>query len=464
MSLTTRRKFISGAALSITSAGFAQNKPDKNWLIPAKAKRIIFLTMVGGPSQLDLFDYKPELTKMYGKELPDSIRKGQRLTTMTSNQEKLLLAPSKYNFRQHGDSGAWISELLPWTAKIADELCIVKSVTTEQINHDPAITFLQSGDHLPGRPSLGSWLSYGLGKSSQSLPDYVSTMPGWSSKLEAQALYQRLWGSGMLSSKYQGIVLRNSKTPVLYLNNPDGINRDARKMFIANLNELNRHHLKIKNDLEIESRIQQYELAQKMQSSIPELMDISKETKSVLDFYGPEVNKPDSFANHCLMARRMVERGVRMVQIFHRGWDQHFNLEKDLPKQCLDIDRACYGLITDLKSRGLLKDTLVVWGGEFGRTSYCQGRLLKVSYGRDHHPKCNTMWLAGGGIKQGISHGETDDLGYNVASNPVPLERLHATILNRMGIDHEKLSIRHKGLNVRLTGVERQKIVKELCL
>ena len=450
--------------MSIFSSGFTQNLPEKNWLIPSKAKRIIFLTMVGGPSQIDLFDYKPELAKMYGKELPDSIRKGQRLTTMTSNQEKLLLAPSKYNFQQHGQSGAWISELLPWTAKIVDELCIIKSVTTDQINHDPAITFLQSGDHLPGRPSLGSWLSYGLGRSSQNLPDYISTMPIWSSKLEAQALYQRLWGSGMLSSKYQGIVLRNSKTPVLYLNNPDGINEDVRKIMINHLNELNRHHLKIKSDPEIETRIQQYELAQKMQFSIPNLIDLSKESKTTLDLYGSEVGKPDSFANHCIMARRMVEQGVRMVQIFHRGWDQHFNLEKDLPKQCMDIDRACYGLISDLKTRGMLKDTLVAWGGEFGRTSYCQGRLLKNRYGRDHHPKCSTMWLAGGGIKPGISYGETDELGYNVASNPVPMERLHATILNRMGIDHEKLSIRHKGLEVKLTGVEKQKVIIDLCL
>ena len=450
--------------MSIFSSGFTQNLPEKNWLIPSKAKRIIFLTMVGGPSQIDLFDYKPELAKMYGKELPDSIRKGQRLTTMTSNQEKLLLAPSKYNFQQYGQSGAWISELLPWTAKIVDELCIIKSVTTDQINHDPAITFLQSGDHLPGRPSLGSWLSYGLGRSSQNLPDYISTMPIWSSKLEAQALYQRLWGSGMLSSKYQGIVLRNSKTPVLYLNNPDGINEDVRKIMINHLNELNRHHLKIKSDPEIETRIQQYELAQKMQFSIPNLIDLSKESKTTLDLYGSEVGKPDSFANHCIMARRMVEQGVRMVQIFHRGWDQHFNLEKDLPKQCMDIDRACYGLISDLKTRGMLKDTLVAWGGEFGRTSYCQGRLLKNRYGRDHHPKCSTMWLAGGGIKPGISYGETDELGYNVASNPVPMERLHATILNRMGIDHEKLSIRHKGLEVKLTGVEKQKVIIDLCL
>lgn len=464
MNKTNRRKFLAGTAMSIFSSGFTQNLPEKNWLIPSKAKRIIFLTMVGGPSQIDLFDYKPELAKMYGKVLPDSIRKGQRLTTMTSNQEKLLLAPSKYNFQQHGQSGAWISELLPWTAKIVDELCIIKSVTTDQINHDPAITFLQSGDHLPGRPSLGSWLSYGLGRSSQNLPDYISTMPNWSSKLEAQALYQRLWGSGMLSSKYQGIVLRNSKAPVLYLNNPDGINEDVRKIMINHLNELNRHHLKIKSDPEIETRIQQYELAQKMQYSIPNLIDLSKESKATLDLYGTEVGKPDSFANHCIMARRMVEQGVRMVQIFHRGWDQHFNLEKDLPKQCLDIDRACYGLISDLKTRGMLKDTLVVWGGEFGRTSYCQGRLLKDSYGRDHHPKCSTMWLAGGGIKPGISYGETDELGYNVASNPAPMERLHATILNRMGIDHEKLSIRHKGLEVKLTGVEKQKVIIDLCL
>ncbi len=427
---------------------------------PPKAKRAIYLFMNGGPSQMDLFDYKPKMGPMFDKDLPDSIRKGQRLTTMTSGQARFPIAPSKYKFAQHGQSGMWVSELLPWTAKIVDQIALVKTVWTEAINHDPAVTYICTGNQLPGRPSLGSWLSYGLGTMNQSLPAFVVMTASWSSNRPAQAIYNRLWSAGCLPTKHQGVALRSAGDPVLFLSNPSGVDAATRRRTLDAINRLNHHEFEQIADPETEARIAQYEMAFRMQTSVPELTDTSHEPKNVLDMYGPDVHKPGTFARSCLLARRLAERDVRFVQIFHRGWDQHGNLAGDLPLQCKDVDQATYALITDLKQRGLLDDTLVVWGGEFGRTVYCQGKLSRENYGRDHHPKCFPVWMAGGGIKPGMVYGETDDFSYNVVANPVHIHDLNATILHCLGIDHRRLSVKFLGLDLRLTGVEEHSPVK----
>ncbi len=468
----TRRHFFGRTTLGLGSAALATLIPDRAGAATAtggqadlphfapKAKRAIYLFMNGGPSQLDMFDYKPALDKLFDKDLPESIRKGQRLTTMTSGQARFPLAPSKYKFAQHGQSGAWVSELMPWTAKMVDKLAFIKSVNTEAINHDPAVTYICTGHQLPGRASLGAWLSYGLGTINSNLPAFVVMTASWSGRKEAQAIYNRLWGSGFLPSKHQGVALRSSGDPVLFLSNPAGVDAATRRRMLDALAKLNQKQYDEVADPETQARIAQYEMAFRMQSSVPELMDLSREPKNVLDSYGPDVHKPGTFAASCLFARRLTERGVRFVQIFHRGWDQHFNISGDLPNQCRDVDQPCHALIRDLERRGLLDETLVVWGGEFGRTTYCQGSLTRENYGRDHHPRCFTVWMAGGGIKPGISYGKTDDFSYNIVEDPVHIHDMNATILHCLGIDHRRLTFKSQGLDMRLTGVEEHRAVR----
>ena len=427
-----------------------------------KAKSIIYLHMNGGPSQIDTWDYKPTLADQYDKDLPESIRKGQRITTMTSGQARLPVAPSKFKFEQHGQCGRWVSELFPHTAGVVDELAVIKTVHTNAINHDPACTFVMTGSEVPGKASLGSWLSYGLGSQSDDLPAFVVLTPTWSASAMAQALFSRMWSSGFLPTKYTGVALRSGADPVLYLRNPDGVRSQDRRAMLDALSNLNQHRYESLHDPEIQTRIAQYEMAYRMQTSVPELVEFNEEPQNILEMYGPEVSKPGTFAASALLARRMVERGVRVVQILHRGWDQHGNIAGDLPAQCRDVDQASAALIKDLKQRGLLESTLVVWGGEFGRTVYCQGGLTKTNYGRDHHPKCFSMWMAGGGIQGGIEYGTTDDYSYNIAQNPVHINDLNATILHCMGIDHERFTFPFQGLEQRLTGVETQRVVREL--
>jgi hypothetical protein len=476
MQTMTRRHFFGRTAMGLGTAALASLLPAKLRAgeqkpkavgglpglphFPPKAKRAIYLFMNEGPSQMDLFDHKPKMADLFDKDLPESIRNGQRLTTMTSTQTRFPVAPSKYKFAQHGKCGAWVSELMPYTAKVVDELCFIKSVHTEAINHDPAVTYICTGSQIPGRASLGAWLSYGLGTMNENLPAFVVLTASWTGRKEAQAIYNRLWGSGFLPSKYQGVALRAKGDPVLYLSNPPGVDAATRRTMLDALSKLNQKQADEVADPETEARIAQYEMAFRMQSSVPELVDTSKEPTKVLDMYGPEVHKPGTFAASCLLARRLVERDVRFVQIFHRGWDQHFNVAGDLPNQCKDVDQACYALITDLKNRGLLDDTLVVWGGEFGRTIYCQGKLTHDNYGRDHHPRCFTIWMAGGGIKPGLTYGATDDFSYNVTEDPVHIHDLNATILHCLGIDHTKLTYKVQGLDMRLTGVEEHGPVK----
>ena len=463
----TRRHFFGQAGLGLGTAAMASLMPNgalakdaqaKGGLpslphFAPKAKRAIYLFMAGAPCQVDMFDHKPKMDAMFNKDLPESIRKGQRLTTMTSGQKRFPLAPSKFKFSQHGKSGAWVSELLPKTAKMVDDLAIIRSLNTEAINHDPAITYICTGHQLPGRPSLGSWLSYGLGTLNENLPSFVVLTATWTGRKEAQALYNRLWGSGFLLSKHQGVALRSKGDPVLFLSNPPGVSPAIRRRMLDSLAKLNQKTLERIGDPETRARIAQYEMAFRMQTSVPELTDISKETKQTLDMYGPDVTKPGTFAASCLLARRMAERNVRFTQIFHRGWDQHGNVGGALPNQCRDIDQPCHALIQDLKQRGLLDETLVVWGGEFGRTIYCQGKLTRENYGRDHHPRCFTIWMAGGGIKGGVVHGQTDDFSYNIVEDPVHINDLNATILQCLGIDHRRLSYKYQGLDMRITGV-----------
>jgi len=427
-----------------------------------KAKSIIYLHMNGGPSQLDMWDYKPNLADQFDKDLPDSIRLGQRITTMTSGQGRLPVAPSKFSFQQHGQCGRWVSELLPQTAKIVDEIAVIKSIHTNAINHDPACTFVMTGSEVPGKASLGSWLAYGLGSESNDLPAFVVLTPTWTAGANAQALFTRMWSSGYLSTKFTGVALRSGGDPVLYLNDPQGMKRQDRRAMLDGLSQLNQLSFATLNDPEIQTRIAQYEMAFRMQSSVPELVDLAGESESTLELYGPEVSKPGTFAASAILARRMIERGVRVVQLLHRGWDQHGNIAGDLPAQCRDTDAACAGLIQDLKQRGLLDSTLVVWGGEFGRTVYCQGGLTRENYGRDHHPRCFTMWMAGGGIKGGYTFGETDDFSYNVLENPVSINDLNATLLHCLGIDHERFTFPSQGLDQRLTGVEPSRVVTEV--
>lgn len=479
ISLETRRQFLGKsakglglAALSsilgsgLTGKAKAASPTGSGFLSSThfrpQAKRGIYLFMSGAPSQLDMFDYKPAMRAMFDKDLPDSVRQGQRLTTMTSAQVRFPVAPTIYEFERVGQSGAWMSELLPYTKKIADDIAIVKSVWTEAINHDPAITYIQTGSQIPGRPSLGAWLSYGLGSSNRNLPTFVVLNSTWTGRKEAQALYSRLWGAGPLPSEHQGVSLRSQGDPVLYLNNPHGVSRDLRRDMLDGIKAINEDLYEEFGDPETHARIAQYEMAFRMQASVPDLTDLSDEPDYIFDLYGPDAKKPGTFAYNCLMARRLAEKGVRFSQIFHRGWDQHGVLPKDLPNQCKDVDQASYALITDLKQRGMLDDTLVVWGGEFGRTIYCQGTLTETNYGRDHHPKCFTKWMAGAGIKGGTVYGETDDFGYNIVKDPVHIHDLNATILNRFGIDHEQLSFKHQGLDMRLTGVEKARPVKDI--
>ncbi|MCH2585927.1 MAG: DUF1501 domain-containing protein [Planctomycetes bacterium] len=422
---------------------------------PARAKRIIYLFQSGGPSQMDLFDHKPMLKKMHGKELPDEIRKGQRLTAMSGNQASLPLVGSPFKFTRHGQGGTWMSDLLPHTARIADEICVVKSLYTEAINHGPAVTHLQTGSQFPGRPSMGSWLSYGLGTENAELPSFVVLV---TKNKGGQPLLTRLWGSGFLASRYQGVRFRSGKDPVLYLNNPAGIDNANRRRMLDRLKDLHQAELQNNSDPAIEDRISQYEMAFKMQTSIPEVTNLSTEPEYIYKEYGEEARKPGTFAANCLMARRLAERGVRFIQLYHPGWDQHGGLPKGLAGQCKETDRASAALVLDLKRRGLLEDTLVIWGGEFGRTNYCQGKL-SGNFGRDHHPRCFSLWMAGGGVRGGTSYGETDPFCYNIAADPVHVHDFHATILNLLGVDHEKLTFKYQGRNFRLTDVHG-KVIK----
>jgi hypothetical protein len=417
---------------------------------PPKAKRIISLFMSGGPSQLDLFDHKPTLNERNGEDLPESVRMGQRVTGMTAHQATLPMAGSIFKFARHGQCGATVSELLPWTAKMVDDLCFVKSMHTEHINHDPAITFCQTGHHLAGRPSFGSWLSYGLGSANENLPAFVVLI---SKDRIDQPLYARLWGNGFLPSVHQGVQFRSGGAPVLYLENPPGLTAANRKQMLDRLAELHAIEAEAEGDPEIAARVAQYEMAFRMQTSVPEVIDLTKEPAKVLDSYGPDVRTPGTFAYNCLLARRLAERNVRFIQLYHPGWDHHGGLPAGIRKQCQDVDQACYALVSDLKRTGLLDDTLVVWGGEFGRTNYSQGKLTATDYGRDHHPRCFTIWMAGGGVKPGITYGATDDFGYNVTENPVSVHDLQATLLHLLGIDHEKLTYKHQGRYYRLTDV-----------
>src|SRR5216684_2465629 len=426
---------------------------------PPKAKRVIYLFQSGAPSQLELFDYKPKLKDLRATELPDSIRQGQRLTGMTATQSNFPVAPSLFEFARHGASGAWVSELMPHTAKIADDLCFIKSMNTDAINHDPAITFFQTGFQIAGRPSIGAWLSYGLGSENKDLPAFVVMV---STGISDQPLYDRLWGSGFLPTRYQGVKLRSGGDPVLYLSNPQGMDDGARQRFVEDLGKINRLSLDEFGDPEIATRIAQYEMAYRMQKSVPELIDLSKEPQHVFELYGPDSRKPGTFAANCLLARRLAERGVRFIQLFHRGWDQHVKLPKNIALQCKGVDQPSAALVLDLKQRGMLDDTLVVWAGEFGRTVYCQGRLTGTNYGRDHHPRCFAIWMAGGGIQRGLSIGKTDDYSYNVLEDPVHVHDLQATILHCLGIDHLRLTYKFQGRYFRLTDIAGKVVAQAL--
>ena len=475
----TRRQFFASAGFSLGTAALATlngnaadvTKPGSKTGInaalptthfPAKAKNVIYLHMVGGPSQIDLYDYKPKMQEMYDKDLPESIRNGQRLTTMTSGQARFPIAPSKYNFKQHGPGGAWISEVLPYTAKMADKMAIVRSMYTEAINHEPAITFIQTGNQVTGKPCLGSWMSYGLGSLNQNLPTFVVMVAVPSNQEQVQAISARLWQSGYLPGEHAGVSFRAKGDPILFINNPPGVSADVRRKTLDGLKLLNEMTYKQVGDPETHTRIQQYEMAFRMQTSVPDMTDLRKESMQTLALYGKDVLKPGTFANTALMARKLVEKGTRFVQVYHNNWDHHGNLTGRMPDQCKDVDQPCWGLITDLKNRGLLDETLVIWGGEFGRTIYSQGGLTKTNYGRDHHPRCFSIWMAGGGTKGGIVYGETDDFSYNITKDPVHIHELNATILHNLGIDHKRLSVKHQGLDARLTGVEDCAAVKGL--
>ena len=426
----------------------------------AKAKRVIFLFQSGGPSQIDLLDHKPHLNKVHGQQLPDSVRQGQRLTGMSGNQSSLPLVGSPFKFAQHGESGQWLSELLPHTAGIADDMCIVNSMYTEAINHGPGVTFVQTGSQFPGRPSIGAWLSYGLGTANQNLPSFVVMV---TKNKGGQPLVSRLWGSGFLPARHQGVRFRSGKDPVLYLNNPKGIDAASRKRMLDALGQLHQLQMDQQADPQLETRIAQYELAFQMQSSVPEVVDFADESKETLELYGPDVEKPGSYAANCLLARRLAERGVRFIQLYHPGWDQHGGLPGGLRNQCRETDQASAALVKDLKQRGMLDDTLVVWGGEFGRTNYCQGQLNGNQFGRDHHPRCYSMWMAGGGVKPGTTYGKTDEYGYNIAEDQVHVHDLQATMMHVLGIDHERLTYRHQGRRYRLTDVHG-KVIKQILV
>ncbi len=466
-----RRHFFGKAATGIGGVALASllndklfahgiDAPASHGALPAfhfapKAKRVIYLFMSGGPSHIDLFDYKPKLKSHHGEELPASIRMGQRITGMTSGQKSFPCVAPMFDFKQHGKSGAWVSDLLPNIAAIADDIAIVRSLNTEAINHDPATTFIQTGSQQPGRPSLGAWLSYGIGSETENLPAFIVMISQGSGNKTDQPIFSRLWGSGFLPSKHQGVRFRSGDDPVLYLSNPPGLDASTRRTMLDGVGRLNAMAAKAFGDPEVNTRIAQYEMAYRMQTSVPELTDLSNEPKHVLEMYGvDDIGVDGGFARNCLLARRMVERGVRFVQLMHRGWDQHSSLPTQIKGQCKDVDQASAALITDLKQRGLLDDTLVIWGGEFGRTVYSQGTLTKTNYGRDHHGRCFTMWLAGGGIKPGVSYGETDDFCYNIVKDPVHIHDLNATVLRCLGLEHTRLTFRHQGRDFRLTDVE----------
>ncbi len=432
--------------------------------IAPRAKRAIYISLIGAPSQIDTFDYKPELQKRFKEDLKDYLAKqGERLTGMTSGQAAFPLAPSTFKFTQQGKCGTWISSALPWIGKMADDICVIRSMHTDAINHEPANQLVYTGSMQSGKASIGSWLSYGLGSMNKDLPDFVVLHARHSSPYSnVQAISARLWGAGFLPGKHAGVALRAAGDPVLFLKDAAGVSRDTRRQMLDGLNTLNQRSYDSIGDPEIQTRIQQYEMAFRMQASVPELADLSGEPESTYQLYGADSKERGTFANSALMARRLLERGVRFVQIFHRGWDQHGNLPRDLSSQCKDVDQGCYGLIQDLKQRGMLEDTLVVWGGEFGRTVYCQGNLTPTDYGRDHHPRCFSIWMAGGGVKGGQVYGQTDDMSYNIVADPVHIRDLHATILHLLGFDHERLSFKFQGLDQRLTGVEPAKVVKEI--
>ncbi|MBX2843165.1 MAG: DUF1501 domain-containing protein [Flammeovirgaceae bacterium] len=469
---SNRRAFLSKTSMGIGAAAlasiinpvkglaksFASDNPLGKPHFAPKVKRVIYLFQSGGPSQLELFDYKPTLQNRNGEQLPDSVRGGQRLTGMTAHQKSFPMAGSQFKFAQHGQSGAWASELMPHTGAISDELCFIKTMHTEAINHDPAITFFQTGSQQAGRPCIGSWLSYGLGSDNENLPSFCVLL---SRKINGQPLYSRLWGNGFLPSLHQGVQFRSGVDPVLYLNDPEGMSKTSRRRMLDYLKEL--HHLQYEKimDPEINTRIAQYEMAYRMQTSVPEAMDISNEPEYIYEMYGEESRKPGTYAANCLLARRLAERDVKFIQLYHQGWDQHGNLPNDISTMAKSTDQSSAALIKDLKQRGLLEDTLVIWGGEFGRTNYSQGKLTKTNYGRDHHPRCFTIWMAGAGIKKGITYGETDEYGYNIVKNPVHVHDFQATLMHLLGIDHEKLTFKHQGRRYRLTDVHGN-LVKDI--
>jgi len=469
-SIDDRRGFLRhfGMGLGATAIGNLLHQQNaaanaSSFRLPPKAKRVIFLFMAGAPSQIDLFDYKPELNKQFNKPLPPSVSMGQRVTAMTKGKAQLV-APSMFKFSRQGQSGISMSELLPHLSDVVDDLCLIKTLNTDAINHDPAKTLICTGSQIPGKASLGAWLSYGLGRMNENLPDFVVLNSAfWTGGTgNVQALYSRLWGSGFLPSRHQGVSFQPSGDPVLFLSNPAGVTPESRQTMLNLVTDLNRQHFGEVGDPEIQTTIAQQEMAFRMQTSVPELTELNGEPRHVLDLYGPEVEKSGSFARNCLLARRMVERGVRFIQLFHRGWDHHVGLPKKLRGQAYDVDQASAGLLRDLKARGLLDETLIVFAGEFGRTTFCQGKLTPTEYGRDHHPRCFTIWMAGGGIKGGIEYGQTDEFSYNVAEDPVHVRDLNATILHQLGIDHERLTFPFRGLDQRLTGVEEAHVINRI--
>lgn len=471
--LASRRRFfahggnlLGSAALGALLAGSGGSALGAGGALPThhppKAKNVIYLHMVGGPAQMDLYDYKPVMKDWYDKDLPDSVRQGQRLTTMTSGQARFPIAPSKFKFKQHGQCGMWVTELLPETAKCVDEICFIRSLHTEAINHEPAIAAMQTGSQVTGRPCLGSWAAYGLGSLNENLPTFVVLVATPSNREQEQAISARLWSSGFLPGHFTGVSFRSKGDPILYINNPEGVPREVRRTVLDSLKSLNEQNFRAIGDPETQTRIAQYEMAFRMQASVPELTAIESEPASTFELYGDDAKKPGSFANSVLMARRLVERGVRFVQIYHNNWDHHANVGGRMPSQCRDVDRPTYGLIHDLKNRGLFDDTLIIWGGEFGRTIYSQGGLSPENYGRDHHPRCFTMWMAGGGAKGGAIYGETDDFSYNIVRDPCHIRDFHATVLHLLGYNHERFTHRHQGLDFRLTGVEPAQVLKQL--
>ncbi len=468
----TRRHFLSSGAhllgtaalSSLAGNAWASESSANPTLIAPKAKKIIYLHMVGGPPQMDMFDYKPTMGKWFDKDLPESVRMGQRLTTMTSGQDRFPIAPSKYKFERCGESGMWVCELLPWLKQSVDDLVFVRSMYTEAINHEPAITLMQTGNQITGRPCLGSWSSYGLGSLNENLPTFVVMVARPTNTEQMQAISARLWSSGFLPGHHAGVSLRTAGDPILYINDPPGVSREVRRATLDGIRALNELNYEALHDPQTATRIEQYELAFRMQASVPELTDLASEPESIYQLYGEAAKQPGTFANTTLLARRMVERGVRFVQIYHNNWDTHANVAGRLPDQCRDVDQPCFALIQDLKQRGMLDDTLVIWGGEFGRTIYSQGGLTDQNYGRDHHPRCFTMWMAGGGFKPGTIYGETDDFSYNIVKNPVHVRDFHATVLHQLGFDHERFSFKHQGLDQKLTGVLPARVINELLI